>query len=526
MADFVVRLVNGRLESKIGANLNLIRYICIVKAQRTYIAIDLKSFYASVECVERGLNPLTTNLVVADKSRTEKTICLAVSPSLKAYGIGGRARLFEVVQRVAEVNAMRRANKHNCSYLADELKQHPDWAVNYIVATPRMALYIQYSTRVHNVYLKYIAPEDIHVYSIDEVMIDATDYLRLYNLTPRQLATKIIHDVLAETGITATAGIGTNLYLSKVAMDIVAKRMIADQYGVRIAELDEQSYRQQLWSHRPITDFWRIGPGTARTLAAYGIDTMGKVARCSLTNEDLLYKLFGVNAELIIDHAWGWEPCTIAAIKAYRPATHSLSHGQVLTAPYAAHQARTVVEEMAESLALELTDKQLVATKVHLDVGYDAENMRREDISNTYNGKTHTDRYGRTVPYHANGTAALNIPTALSDRIAEAALSIFDDIVNKNLLIRRLTLTAVDVTNKTMIQSKAMQTVQLDLFDASHVVEQQDTLHLNNEEDYSIQQVMLQIKKQFGKNAILKGNSFRDGATARQRNQQIGGHKA
>lgn len=526
MADFVVRLVNGRLGSKIGANLNLIRYICIVKAQRTYIAIDLKSFYASVECVERGLNPLTTNLVVADKSRTEKTICLAVSPSLKAYGIGGRARLFEVVQRVAEVNTLRQATGNHSSYLASELEQHRDWAVDYIVAPPRMALYIKYSTRVHNVYLKYIAPEDIHVYSIDEVMIDATEYLKLYDLTPRELATRIIHDVQAETGVTATAGIGTNLYLSKVAMDIVAKHIPADEYGVRIAELDEMSYRQQLWSHRPLTDFWRIGRGTARTLATYGIDTMGKIARCSLTNEDLLYKLFGVNAELIIDHAWGWEPCTIAAIKDYRPATHSLSHGQVLTAPYTAQQARTVVEEMADGLALELTDKQMVAAKVNLDIGYDAENLRRDDIRRAYNGKIHTDRYGRDVPHHANGTVALNIHTALSDRITEAALNIFDDIVNPDLLIRRLTLTAAEVVDRNSVSGKVTQTVQLDLFSTPQVTEQQDEPQQLGEKDYSLQQVMLQIKRQFGKNAILKGNSFRDGATARQRNQQIGGHKA
>lgn len=483
---------------------NINPYICIVIEQRTYIAIDLKSFYASVECVERGLDPLTANLVVADESRTDKTICLAVSPSLKAYGIGGRPRLFEV----------------------ERMARKADRPIEYIVAPPRMALYIEYSTRVHNVYLKHIAPEDIHVYSIDEVMIDATEYLRLYRLTARELATKIIHDVQADTGITATAGIGTNLYLAKVAMDIMAKHIPADRHGVRIAELDEMSYRRQLWSHRPITDFWRIGRSTARTLAAYGIDTMGKIARCSIEHEELLYKLFGINAELIIDHAWGWEPCTIADIKAYRPTTHSLGHSQVLPTPYSAQAARIVVEEMADNLALELTDKQLVAKKVHLDIDYDAVNMRADNISLNYSGRTRTDRYGRLVPYHANSTKALSTPTAQSERIVEAALGIFDRIINQSLFIRRLTLTAIDVADKNIAQSKAVQSVQLDLFAEPQSTEQNEHGQQRDDKDYSLQQVMVRIKKQFGKNAILKGTSFRDGATARQRNQQIGGHKA
>ena len=471
-----------------------------------YIAIDLKSFYASVECVERGLNPLTANLVVADESRTDKTICLAVSPSLKTLGIGGRPRLFEVKQRVNEINAQSSMVNGQCSFL---------------VAPPRMALYIQYSSRIHNIYLKYVSPEDIHVYSIDEVFIDVTQYLRLYNVTARQLATTIIRDVLKETGITATAGIGTNLYLCKVAMDIVAKHIPADADGVRIAELDEMSYRHQLWDHRPLTDFWRIGRGVANRLAPYGIDTMGKIARCSLVDEDLLYKLFGVNAELLIDHAWGWEPCTIADIKTYKPSTHSLSHSQVLTHPYTADQARIVIEEMANAMALELTAKHLVANKINIDIGYDAESLRRPEIKATYHGKKRIDYYGRTVPKSSNGSFPFDKPTSLTTPIVKATLSLYDSIVNTTLLIRRLTIVAGDVIDESV--AKASDKVQqLDLFDTK--ITAKDQLAAGN--DQSLQKTILSIKDRFGKNAILKGISYNKDATARERNKQIGGHKA
>lgn len=492
--------------------------------QRTYIAIDLKSFYASVECAERGLNALTTNLVVADRSRTDKTICLAVSPSLKALGIGGRPRLFEVVQAVKAINNSRCPKGYPRSSSAIELQEHPDWAVDYIVAPPRMSLYIDYSTRIHNIYLKYIAPEDIHVYSIDEVMIDATEYLKLYNLTARQLVIKIIREILSQTGITATAGIGTNLYLCKVAMDIVAKHTPPDKDGVRIAELDEMSYRHQLWDHRPITDFWRVGRGVANRLMPYGIDTMGKIARCSIAHEDLLYSLFGVNAELLIDHAWGWEPCTMAAIKSYKTSTQSLSHGQVLTEPYPMAKARLVAEEMAQAIALELTDKQLVAQKVNLHIGYDAENMQKTEIKNKYKGPTHTDYYGRTVPQHSNGTISLTPPTDVIGKIVEATLTLFDSIANPLLLIRRLTLTAADVIPVSLGRSSHIP-VQLELFDDSNI-NHSGTNTAKDIRQEKLQKVMLDIKKQFGKNAILNGVSYNEGATARERNQQIGGHKA
>ncbi|MBP5360443.1 MAG: Y-family DNA polymerase [Bacteroidaceae bacterium] len=484
-----------------------------MKESRTYLAIDLKSFYASVECVERGLNPLTTNLVVADESRTDKTICLAVSPSLKALGIGGRPRLFEVKQRVNEIN-----NRPRPTHKARG-------AVSFIVAPPRMALYIKYSTRVHNIYLKYVAPEDIHVYSIDEVFMDVSEYLRLYNVTAHQMATTIIRDVLKETGITATAGIGPNLYLCKVAMDIVAKHIPADKDGVRIAELDEVSYRQQLWDHRPLTDFWRIGRGVANRLAPYGIDTMGKIARCSVNDEDLLYKLFGINAELIIDHAWGWEPCTIAHIKAYRPSTHSLSHGQVLTKPYTADKARVVIEEMANAISLELTDKHLVANKMGIDIDYDAESLRRPDIRASFRGKIHVDHYGRTVPKSSNGGVALAKPTALASPIVHATLSLYDNIVNTKLLIRRLTLTAGDVADESIVNIHDSAPRQLDLF-ADDSTQPTPPLQHPNESEQNLQRTILKIKNKFGKNAILKGISYSEDATARQRNQQIGGHKA
>ena len=501
--------------------------------ERCYLAIDLKSFFASVECVERGLDPLTTNLVVADLSRTEKTICLAVSPSLKAHGISGRARLFEVVQRVKEVNAQRRAaapgqTLTGSSYRADALRASPSLAVDYIVAPPRMAKYIEYSTRVYRTYLQFVAPEDIHVYSIDEVLIDVTGYLETYHKSARELAMEMILAVLRETGITATAGIGTNLYLCKVAMDIGAKHIPPDRNGVRIASLDEQSYRETLWSHRPLTDFWRVGRGTAKKLEANGLYTMGDVARCSLGgpddfyNEELLYRLFGVNAELLIDHAWGWESVGLPDIKAYRPETNSVCSGQVLQCPYPYEKARLVVREMAEAVALDLLGKGLVTDQLVLEVGYDIENTAHRD----FHGETVTDRYGRKIPKHAVGTANLARRTSSIRLLTEAALRVFDAHVSPALTIRRLTITAnrlVPEGEDTPPDAPA----QLDLFGdlaARERQEREESETLTRER--RIQEAMLSIKKKYGKNAILSGGSYEDGATARQRNGQIGGHKA
>ena len=498
---------------------------------RTYIAIDLKSFYASVECVERGLNPLTTNLVVADKSRTEKTICLAVSPSMKAYGIGGRARLFEVVQRIREVNNGRRyrarSRRLTGKSVSDiELKAHPDWEVDYLVAPPRMAFYIEYSTRIYEVYLKYIAPEDIHVYSIDEVFIDATAYLSTYRKTAHELAMTIIRDVLKQTGITATAGIGTNMYLAKIAMDIEAKHIPADKDGVRIAELDEMTYRQRLWSHRPLTDFWRVGRGYAERLAQYGIYTMGDIARQSERNEELLYDLFGVNAELLIDHAWGWEPCTIEMVKAYKPETNSFSNGQVLQEPYMPKKARVVVREMAEAAALDLLDKGLVTDQLVLTVGYDTESLNDPAVRAKYKGEIKTDYYGRHIPKHSHGTSNLPKPTSSARLIVKATMELYDRIIHSDLLVRRLNLT----TNRVVEEGKAKQQtapVQFDLFtdiDAAEKLQAKEDAELTKER--KAQEAVLKIKKQFGKNAILKGLNFEEGATAKERNEQIGGHKA
>lgn len=500
--------------------------------ERTYIAIDLKSFFASVECVERGLDPLTTNLVVADVSRTEKTICLAVSPSLKAYGIGGRARLFEVVQRLKEVNMKRRylapgRQLRGKSYYDAELKAHPDWEVDYIAAPPRMALYIKYSTLIYQVYLKYIAPEDIHVYSIDEVFMDVTAYLGTYRMSAHELAMTMIREVLQKTGITATAGIGTNLYLCKIAMDIVAKHMPADKDGVRIAELDEMSYRQQLWNHKPLTSFWRVGKGIARKLEAHGLDTMGKVARCSLENEDLLYRLFGVNAELLIDHAWGWEPCTMDYIKAYRPETNSLSTGQVLTCAYDFRKARVVVQEMADAAALDLVSKRLVTDQLVLTVGYDIESLTNPEIRERYRGDVVQDYYGRVVPKPAHGTANLSRHTSSSKLITEAVLKIFDRQVNPDLLIRRMNLS----TNHVISEEKALEQekapVQLDLFtDYEAQAQQQAEEDARLAKERKMQEALLDIKHRFGKNSILRGLNLEEGATAIERNKQIGGHKA
>ncbi len=499
--------------------------------ERTFIAIDLKSMYASVECVARGLDPLTTNLVVADVSRTEKTICLAVTPSLKAYGIGGRARLFEVVQRLREVNYERQmkspSRRLTGKSVSDiELKEHPDWAVDYIAAPPRMAHYIDVSSKIYGIYLKYIAPEDIHVYSIDEVFMDVTDYLKSYKKTAHELAMKMIRDVLSQTGITATAGIGTNMYLCKVAMDIVAKKAPADEDGVRIAELDEMSYRKQLWDYRPITKFWRVGKGIAEKLAMYGIDTMGKVARQSVKNEELLYRLFGVNAELLIDHAWGWEPCTMDMVKAYKPENNSFSNGQVLQSAYDFRKARVVVQEMAENMALDLVSKRLVTDQIILTVGYDRESLTNPDIRAHYHGEVTTDYYGRQVPKHAHGTANLSRKTSSTKLITEAIVDLFDRIVNKDLLVRRLNLTVNHVVNEEEANRRTTPT-QLDLFtDYEELARQQEAEKAELDKERRIQEAQLAIKQRFGKNAILRGLNFEEGATAKERNEQIGGHKA
>ena len=498
--------------------------------ERKYLCIDLKSFYASVECVERGLNPLTTNLVVADIGRTEKTICLAVTPSLKAYGVSGRARLFEVVQKVTEINNQRRQNAPkkvlmDSSYNSEELNTNPNLELDYIVAPPRMALYVEYSTRIYNVYLKYIAPEDIHVYSIDEVFIDITHYLPTYKMNAHDFARKLIQEVLNTTGITATAGIGTNMYLAKIAMDIEAKHIPADKDGVRIAELDEMSYREKLWSHRPITDFWRVGKGYANKLEKYGIYTMGDVARYSLIDEDFLYKLFGINAELLIDHAWGWEPCTIADVKAYKPSTNSLSSGQVLHTPYYFDKAKLVTREMAELVSLDLVEKGLVTNQIVLTVGYDIENLTNDTIKSTYKGEIITDHYGRQVPKYAHGTTNLTRQTSSAKLIVEATMELFDKIVNKSLLVRRITIAVCKLAKESDVKEKAPE--QLDLFiDYEELEKKRQREEEILEKENRMQQAVLDIKKKYGKNAILKGMNLEDGATAKDRNSQIGGHKA
>ena len=491
--------------------------------ERYYIAIDLKSFYASVECVERKLDPMTTNLVVADESRTEKTICLAVSPSLKAYGIPGRARLFEVVQRVGEVNALRRSRAPGrelvgSAWDSEELLRHPEKKLDYIVAKPRMRYYMDYSASIYKIYLKYVAPEDIHVYSIDEVFIDATAYLKLYKLDARSFAKKLVLEVLAHTGITATAGVGTNLYLCKIAMDMMAKRVSADKDGVRIACLDEGSYREQLWDHRPLTDFWRVGPGIARKLERRGIYTMGDIALQSLLpgpfGEQSLYDLFGVNAEYLIDHAWGYEPCTIAQIKAYRPRTRSVSSGQVLSCPYGWEKARLVVKEMADQLAMDLVARKQVTQKLTLTLGYDRESLK--DPAVCYTGPRVTDRYGRQVPKSAHGTVTLPEKTASAKIITQAYTALYDQIADKRLLQRRLTLGA-DLHGREAAQEEEPQ---LTLFAAPEEDRRQELAR-----EQAKLEAMLKIKERFGKNAIFRGMNLEEGATARERNGRIGGHQ-
>lgn len=507
------------------------------KGQHTYIAIDLKSFYASVECVERKLNPLTTNLVVADAERTEKTICLAVSPSLKAYGIPGRARLFEVVQKVKEVNARRRSiapgrRFTGASYDAPELEKHPELEASYIIACPRMAFYIEYSTLIYDIYLKYIAPEDMHVYSIDEVFMDVTGYLGTYRMSAKELATKIVGEIFETTGITATAGIGTNLYLCKVAMDIVAKHVTPDEKGVRIAWLDEMEYRKLLWDHRPLTDFWRVGRGYQKRLEEAGLFTMGDIARCSLGsdrdyyNEELLYKMFGINAELLIDHAWGYEPVTMDLIKAYKPESSSVGSGQVLQCPYDFAKARLIVKEMTDLLVLDLVEKKLVTDQMVLTVGYDRESLADPAIRSRYKGEVTTDHYGRKVPKHAHGSVNLSRQTSSTQIIMDAVMELYDRIVDPDLLVRRVTVAA----NRVIDEEKAVKEEhfeQMDLFTDYGALEKQNK---EQEEklarERKLQEAMLSVKKKYGKNAMLKGMNLQDGAMTIERNNQIGGHKA
>lgn len=496
--------------------------------ERIYLAIDLKSFYASVECVERGLNPLTTNLVVADESRTNKTICLAVSPSLKSYGISGRARLFEVVQKVKIANADRkskiRGEFDGTSNQKPELDRDKNKAISYIVAPPRMAHYIKMSRKIYRIYLKYISPEDIHPYSIDEVFIDATDYLKLYQLSAKELAMKMIKDILNETGITATAGIGSNLYLCKIAMDIVAKHTTPDQNGVRIASLDEMSYREQLWEHEPLTDFWRVGKGYQKKLNKLGLYTMGDIARCSLGkedafyNEDLLYKTFGINAELLIDHAWGYEPCTMKDIKSYKPETKSIGNGQVLSCAYDYEKSKLIIKEMIHELSLELFEKGLVTDQLVITVEYDIENLK-----NGYRGEISSDMYGRKIPKHAHGTKNLYEWTNLGNLIMAAGLELFDEIVNENLSIRKLYVTANHViSNQTALKKKEYE--QLSFFDM--LTDTKKEKKNKDEKEKKLQKAELEIKRRFGKNAIMRGISLEEGATMKERNGQIGGHKA
>lgn len=502
--------------------------------KHVYMAIDLKSFYASVECISRQLDPLTTNLVVADAGKTEKTICLAVTPSLKKYGISGRARLFEVVQKVKEINAARRLAAPGHTFCAESYDEHaletdPKLAMTYIAAPPRMAYYLKQSTKIYEIYLNYISADDIHVYSIDEVFLDVTSYLKAYQTTPRQLAKRIISDILKATGITATAGIGTNLYLCKIAMDIVAKHIQADQDGVRIAQLNEMRYRRLLWNHRPLTDFWRIGKGYAKKLEQIGLYTMGDIARCSLGtaqdtyNEERLYQLFGVNAELLIDHAWGYEPCTMADIKAYQPENTSIGTGQVLSCPYDTEKARLVVKEMLDLLALSLVDKGQVCDQIVLTIGYDIENLK---TAAPYITEVTTDRYGRRIPKHAHGTANLKQHTASSRLMIDEVMKLFDRIVNPHFTVRRINISANHVVDETQVPRKAA-VGQLDLFvdyDALHQQEEKERVLLEKEK--ALQQATLQIKKKYGKNAVLKGMNLEEGANTIKRNDTIGGHKA
>ncbi len=497
--------------------------------EKVYMCIDLKSFYASVECIERGLDPLNTNLVVADESRTEKTVCLAITPSLKQYGLGGRARLFEVIQKVKSINYERRKNNNykkfsSKSFLDSELKKDRTLELDFIIAPPQMKKYMKYSTNIYKIYLKYLAPEDIFVYSIDEVFCDITTYLSMYQMTAKELVSKIIKDVYDTTGITATAGIGTNMYLAKVCMDIVAKHTEPNEIGVRIAEIDEMSYRKLLWNHKPLTSFWRVGKGIADKLEKNGLYTMGDVARCSLNNENLLYKLFGVNAELLIDHAWGWEPTTIEEVKAYKPERNSISSGQVLHSPYKYENAKLIVREMIDLLSLDLTDKHLVTKQLVLDIGYDIENLTNPAIKKMYNGEITIDNYGREVPKHSHGTINLDYNTSSSKVLSKKCIELYDRIVNKNLLIRKINITACNIIDEDIVEKEVVHE-QLNLFSSSDDSEQKIEDKKRQKEDNKLQHVLLDIKNKYGKNSILKGMNLEEGGTTIDRNNQVGGHK-
>lgn len=497
--------------------------------KKIYMCIDLKSFYASVECIERGLDPLNTNLVVADESRTEKTVCLAITPSLKQYGLGGRARLFEVIQKVKNINYERRKNNNykkfnSKSYLDSELKKDKNLELDFIIAPPQMKKYMKYSTNIYSIYLKYLAPEDIFVYSIDEVFCDITNYLNMYQMTPKELVSKIIQDVYDTTGITATAGIGTNMYLAKVCMDIVAKHSEPNEIGVRIAEIDEMSYRKLLWNHKPLTSFWRVGKGIANKLEKNGLYTMGDIARCSLNNENLLYKLFGVNAELLIDHAWGWEPTTIEDVKAYKPERNSISSGQVLHSPYKYEKAKLIVREMIDLLSLDLTDKHLVTKQLVLDIGYDIENLINPTIRRLYDGEITIDSYGREVPKHSHGTINLDYNTSSTKVLSKKCIELFDRIVNKNLLIRKINITACNVINENQAKNEVVFE-QLNLFCSTNDSEQNIEEKKKQEEDNKLQHTLINIKNKYGKNSILKGMNLEEGGTTIDRNNQVGGHK-
>ena len=497
---------------------------------RVYMCIDLKSFYASVECVLRNLDPLTTNLVVADKSRTEKTICLAVSPSLKSYGISGRARLYEVIEKVKQINKDRLSKIHSHrfsgkSYDNEVLKREESLELDFIIAPPRMHYYMKYSTDIYNIYLKYLSKSDIFSYSIDEVFCDITDYLKYYNKTPKELATMIIHDVYNTTHITATCGIGTNMYLAKVAMDIVAKKAEPDERGVRIAQLDEMSYRHTLWSHKPLTDFWRVGPGYRRKLEEHKMYTMGDIALCSVENEDLLYKLFGVGAELLIDHAWGWEPCTIKSVKSYRPRSSSLSSGQVLHEPYDTEKARLIVKEMTELLVLDLVDKHLITDQIVLTIGYDVSNLTDPKIRRYYHGEITMDHYGRFVPKHSHGTVRLEKKTSSTRIIMSSIMKLFDEIIKDKLLVRRINISVNNLVNEEY-ESKQVVHKQFDLFSNSNEIEEQKQKEkIDRIDEKKLQEAMLNIKKKYGKNSILKAMNLESGATTIQRNKQVGGHQ-
>ena len=497
---------------------------------KTYMCIDLKSFFASVECVERGLDPLNTNLVVADAERTDKTICLAVTPSLKSYGLGGRCRLFEAKQKVKQINILRKKINLNKpfkgkSYIHSDIINNKDLELDFICATPRMKLYMKYSTDIYNIYLKYIAKEDILVYSIDEVFCDITNYLKFYNMTAEELVIKIIKDVYTTTGITATAGIGTNMYLAKIAMDITAKKMEPNEFGVRMARLDEMSYRRLLWNHKPLTDFWRVGKGYQKKLEANNMYTMGDVARMSLNNEDLLFKLFGVNAELLIDHAWGYEPCTIKDAKNYKPESNSMSEGQVLHCPYDYDKTMLIVKEMIDNLSLALVEKKLVTDKLVLTIGYDVNNLTDSRISSLYDGEITYDMYGRSIPKHAHGTINISHLTSSSKILIEEGMKLYKRIVNPVLLTRRINVAVCNLVSDD-ITNKECKVNQLDLFTDYEEVNKEMNISKKDEEDErKMQKALIDIKKKYGKNAILKGMNYLEGATAKKRNNEVGGHK-